>query len=128
MNFLRLTIFTLTSLCITVFHPVLAQSAASPTNSDIAGVWVVTQNSKPTDTLREISLHPNGNALLKHSSMSFKRRWKVSDGILTIFAAKDEFAPGPPDHYKVIAFDAARKQLDLKNEMLRRDIRLVKSQ
>lgn len=128
MNVIRLIIFLLVSLGAWTFHSVLAQPVTTPTNLDLVGSWVVTQNSKPTDSLREILLQANGDAVLKHSTMSFKRRWKLSGGVLMILAAKDKFAPGPADHYKVVAFDGIKKQLDIRNELLRRDIRLVKSQ
>lgn len=106
----------------------LAQRPSDPASSDLAGSWVVVQNSKTTDTFRGMVLQPNGDAELKHSTMSFKRRWKFAEGVLTIFAANDGSPPGPPDKYKVVAYEASMKQLDIRNETLRRDIRLVKSQ
>lgn len=127
MNFVRFVPSFLALVGTLTVTPALAQRSGDPTNQNLAGSWVVVQNSKASDTLREISLQPNGDAELKHSTMSFKRRWKIADGVLTIFAAEDEFAPGPPDSYKVVAFDASKKQMDIRNEMLRRDIRLVKS-
>jgi hypothetical protein len=108
--------------------PASAQSSASLTTADLAGVWTVIQNSKATDTLREISLQPNGDAVLKHTTMSFQRQWKFGAGVLTILPGKKEFAPGPPDNYRVLAFDATRKQLDIRNDLLNREIRLAKAQ
>ena len=128
MNFVRFVTSFLALVGILTVTPAQAQRSGDPTSSDLAGSWVVVQNSKATDTLRGMSLQPNGDAELKHSSMSFKRRWKFADGVLTISAANDGFAPGPPDSYKVVAFDASKKKLDIRNEILRRDIRLVKSQ
>lgn len=128
MNLMRFVNCLLAVVGALMLVPAFAQSSAQPTSADLAGDWTVTQNSKPSDTLRGISLQPNGDALLRHSTMSFKRQWKFSGGVLTILPAKDEFAPGPPDYYKVLAFDTTKKQIDIRNDLLKRDIRLVKSQ
>ena len=124
----RKCLFTLSFLCASTPHPLLAQSVPMPTSSQLVGVWVVTQNSKPTDTLREVVLQSNGDAVLKHTTMSFKRRWQLRGDVLTILPANDGLPPGPPEEHKVVAFDPIKKQLDIRNEFVRRDIRLVKSQ
>jgi len=130
-NIMRFVCFLLATVGALTNNLAFSDPSIAPTISNLSGVWEVVDDSdksKAIQTLRAIALQPNGDATLRFSNMSFKRRWKVSSSVLTIYAAKEEFAPGPPDDYRILDLDMSKKQLLLRNELLRQDLRLVKTQ
>lgn len=94
--------------------------------ADLAGVWFVVENSKKTDEMQKMELRLDGSAAIKYPNIVFNKKWKVSDRTLTVYAADDGAAPGPPDRYSIIELDTSKKSLRIRHEELRRDIKLQK--
>ena len=95
---------------------------------DLAGVWVVVENSKKTDAMRQMEFRQDGSAVIKYPNTAFSRRWEITGSTLTVYAADDGTTPGPPDRYSIVELDVSRKTLRIRHEKYRRDIKLQKHQ